>query len=306
VATLLALMSLSTFLGSYLNTPMILESLGLISWETFSETTQEYASCLYDRGAEEGVAYGFEVASSRVTASGSNTTAANARRRTQEQAAGASNLKHWDGYKLPADGPATSYTVTSLTLPTRRRMLVESVGGGYVLGGLLLHQVRRPFEFAPNDTARCGPGYAQGNPTSDNTRRFSALDRLCGRRSAVFSREAGTAQLSGTYLGPIGVEPVFTPQSAMYNPELAEGDSAWYNTTEGSEDLNVNGAARPFTHTPMPSFPDGYPIFLSNSLSEARTGEVLQYLQDGQYLSATQTHSLTAEMVGACGYDCEA
>jgi hypothetical protein len=46
----------------------------------------------------------------------------------------------------------------------------------------------------------------------------------------------------------------------------------------------------------MPQYSDGYPIFFSTQLTNARVNDMLLYLRDGNYLNANNTDSMTAEV----------
>lgn len=52
-----------------------------------------------------------------------------------------------------------------------------------------------------------------------------------------------------------------------------------------------------FYHTPVPGWSDGYPLLADVHLTAKRAQEVLAAVQQGAYLSATLTQSLTAQLV---------
>ena len=51
-----------------------------------------------------------------------------------------------------------------------------------------------------------------------------------------------------------------------------------------------------FTHAPA-GYPDGYPLLFDTRLTEKRAAQVLAYAQDGGYLSALLTRSLSVELL---------
>lgn len=51
------------------------------------------------------------------------------------------------------------------------------------------------------------------------------------------------------------------------------------------------------TNTCLTGYVDGYPVFFQNGLDSARSMALLSYLDDGVYLSPSQTEWLTADLV---------
>lgn len=96
-------------------------------------------------------------------------------------------------------------------------------------------------------------------------------------------------------LGGIGRDPLFSPKSSLYNPGVARRPDDYYNTSAGSPDVSPFGLPYAFQHEPLPGYPDGYPVWISNDLPAGRINDMLTYLSDGGYLSQ-QTEKLTAEM----------
>lgn len=69
-----------------------------------------------------------------------------------------------------------------------------------------------------------------------------------------FSFLAGlnATQEGGHYSGGIGLDPVLLMRSSLYNPDLAARPEDWYNTSQGSADINIHGAPFGFFQEDLP------------------------------------------------------
>lgn len=168
------------------------------------------------------------------------------------------------------------------------RRIVGAAEHNQLLAGALLHQVRKPLLVGPDGRA------AKAAPEA----------RVCasryGRRLA-FGCEAGSGgglASSSSAPGPlpaIGVDPAFARHSSLYRQGLYA--PAWFNATHGSPDVNPHGIPYAFHHHPLRGYTGGYPVLLDPRMTAARAGQLVTLLRDGAYLSASQTESLTLELV---------
>ncbi|KAK9804848.1 hypothetical protein WJX72_008548 [[Myrmecia] bisecta] len=171
-----------------------------------------------------------------------------------------------------------------LRLATERVRYV-GVSGNVVIGGLLLHQTRQTLYSACTSRQqdldfRCQELaiYAALNDT-DSTRFISELQRQ---------------RLSSKL--PFGVDPVFLQQSSLYDNSLAGAEADYYNVSAGSPEASAIGTPFAFYQRDLPGWPTGFPVVVENQLSATRAGDIITYLQDGNYLDA-QTQHLTATLV---------
>lgn len=97
---------------------------------------------------------------------------------------------------------------------------------------------------------------------------------------------------------------MFNERSQMYDARVAEHPEHWYNDTE----LSPSGLPYAFEHHRVAGYRDGYPVLLQPFLSEKRAKQMANYLYDSDYLSATLSVSLTAQLatynptLGVIGY----
>ncbi|KAG2499887.1 hypothetical protein HYH03_002176 [Edaphochlamys debaryana] len=171
----------------------------------------------------------------------------------------------FSGYSLPS-GAGHDYSLWA----ARDAIRTRTAGlNNRVLAGLMLHQVRR---------------------SSAEVRGTTGLDgRICRHTSFRALVVSGD-------LGGIGVDPVFSIHSSLYNASLNASD--FYNMSHGSREIGPGRMPYGFFHERLPSrFAAGYPLLLDTRLSTRRAEEAMTYLRDGSYLSATLTKSLRAVVV---------
>ncbi|EFJ47854.1 hypothetical protein VOLCADRAFT_91478 [Volvox carteri f. nagariensis] len=157
-----------------------------------------------------------------------------------------------------------------------------------LVGGVLLHAVRRPFDEHGHCT---DPRADFSNLNFDCVRHYIPGER--GNSSSFLKALLGGESDS---LGPYGVDPVFLKGSSMYDIQLADKVSHYYNTTSGSAEVSPTGAPHLYFHRPLQGLPDGFPVLLPNSLREERMRDVLTYLKDSNFLDRF-TRSLIAELL---------
>eukprot|EP00798_Chlamydomonas_sp_ICE-L_P031297 gene31297-6445_t len=95
----------------------------------------------------------------------------------------------------------------------------------------------------------------------------------------------------------VGIDPVFSRRSDLYDAEIANQPYDWYNSS--SESGQVNQFEVPFGFFPeaMPGFPDGYPAFFDVNLGASRAQWLLKYIAQGAYLTKDETSSVSARIV---------
>ncbi|KXZ54494.1 hypothetical protein GPECTOR_4g559 [Gonium pectorale] len=293
-----------------LTTAMLVEGLGLSNSDW---TYDDYKQCLLGR-AGGGVRYNFtvnraataallaDIASGRVAAappppppragysllgalqlnyqlvaarsgSDSPSTASGARRHQRARAAVLGGYE----VELAAGRPPPGLTIRldSKGVPERTRMV--GVRGNWVVGGLLLHQVRHKLAdvVLGRTSAACSSVYAK-------------------LRADCVRVKYSTANLHD--LGGIGRDPVFDRSSPLYLPDVAGRPWAHYNFSEGNTEISTAKEPFGFTHYPVPHLPDGYPVFFDTRLGLSRASKLLSYLQDGRYLSPIFSQSMLVRM----------
>ncbi|GFH17039.1 PKD_channel domain-containing protein [Haematococcus lacustris] len=186
----------------------------------------------------------------------------------------------WQGYLVGRDGLLLS-DLPGTSLDTSPARYIGSGSANKVLGGLMLHLVRKPLTSLPN---------AANNTHADNECHAS---RYTKRLTAACQGAVTLTALQD--LGGFGSDAVFNPRSLLFNPALNISD--WYNTSVGSPDISGLGEPFGFFHHPLPSLPDGYPVLVDTASSMQRSAELLAMLQDGGFLDKQLTQSLTAQMV---------
>ncbi len=95
-------------------------------------------------------------------------------------------------------------------------------------------------------------------------------------------------------LHPYGVDPVFLPSSKLYDSDLKDKVSYYYDTRNGSGEVSATGA--PYAHFPrtLPGYADGFPLLLPDSVSVGRMAEMVTFLKVGSYLMASSSTWATA------------
>ncbi|PNH05934.1 hypothetical protein TSOC_007762, partial [Tetrabaena socialis] len=202
---------------------------------------------------------------------------------------------------LPLHEPSLGYQVVTPSYDTGRTAYsnfsryVGSHRSNEALGGLLLHQTRRSSGSASTTASNGGDGSCSS--------RFASLAAAC-------SGLAGGSQAG--VLNGIGTDPVFKRQSSLYRPDLYISD--FYNTSAAATvpavqaaepgaaaaaqaQLAAGGMPYGFFHAPLPGFQDGYPLVVDTALGAKRAAEIVAYLRDGAYLSASRTSTLSAHLV---------
>ncbi|GFR52795.1 hypothetical protein Agub_g15415 [Astrephomene gubernaculifera] len=169
-----------------------------------------------------------------------------------------------------------SIRLDSNGVPERTR--IAGVRSNWVMGGLLLQQVRHPLGevVLGSGSAACQSKYAK-------------------LRADCVRVKYSTTNLQD--LGGIGEDPVFDSGSPLYLPDVAGRPWTRYNFSEGNTEISSGDIPFGFNHYPMPGMPDGYPIFFDTRLGANRTSQLLSYLKEGRYLSPIFTSHMLGQML---------
>lgn len=147
--------------------------------------------------------------------------------------------------------------------------------------GLFLHQTRKSADaLVTPSSKRC---------QVSRSGRFARLVHEC---QPSVSRVSASQEAIG-----VGIDPVFSPSSRLFNGAIAGNQQDWYNSTPGSPDLNINGYPLGFFRHPLPGWQDGFTVLFDTNLPQKRLRQMLLYLRDGRYLSQTLTSQVTATML---------
>ncbi|KAG2452521.1 hypothetical protein HYH02_002759 [Chlamydomonas schloesseri] len=201
---------------------------------------------------------------------------------------GGDGMDSFFGYDLP-DGSAYDYSLWDVRNADRARWIGHN---NRVLVGLLMHQVRR--SSAELERAKGSDGYICRDSS------FSNLIVGCNNTTANSSTSAASSNSTSASarvkdLGGIGNDPVFSRHSALYQASLDPAD--YYNTSQGSPELNPGGLPYGFFHQPAGRLAPGYPLVLDTHLSAKRAEQAITYIRDGGYLAETLTKTLRVQLV---------
>eukprot|EP00798_Chlamydomonas_sp_ICE-L_P013353 gene13353-19195_t len=189
--------------------------------------------------------------------------------------------------------PYVSYDVQDLTISDyglNGRDRIVGTSQHVVLTGLLLHQVRRSKEKQRQVVKmECSSLYGVLMPESCNADTHTDTDIPALENSGASRTPGG--------LPGVGIDPVFSRRSDLYDAVIANQPSDWYNSS--SESGQVNQFEVPFGFFPeaMPGFPDGYPTFFDVNLDADRAQWLLKYIAQGAYLTKDKTSSMSARIV---------
>eukprot|EP00798_Chlamydomonas_sp_ICE-L_P009234 gene9234-16382_t len=111
---------------------------------------------------------------------------------------------------------------------------------------------------------------------------------------------SGASSTSGRLPG-VGIDPVFSRRSGLYNAVIANQPYDWYNSSSESGQVNQFEVPFGFFPEPMPGFPDGYPTFFDVNLDADRAQWLLKYIAQGAYLTKDETSSMSARIVTYSG-----
>ncbi|KAK3252631.1 hypothetical protein CYMTET_38092 [Cymbomonas tetramitiformis] len=141
----------------------------------------------------------------------------------------------------------TADAVVEVPAETRPRFL--ALQRNRIIGGILFHITRG----ATNHTC---------------TARFDHLNSPCVR---------------GATSVHYGEDPVFKLGSSLFRADLKDKMGEYYNTSEGSQDINANsGTPMPFRPRRLPGRDHSQPFLLSENVAEARAHQLYVFLEEGQ------------------------
>ncbi|KAK9805301.1 hypothetical protein WJX72_012052 [[Myrmecia] bisecta] len=207
----------------------------------------------------------------------STTSSPPSRRRLQQAADMPSG--QWYGYHIHEHYQLTAQPAAAgQIVDSSRKRYFGGYGSNRVLGGMLLTQERQ--EAAP-----CGS-------------RFSKLAHAC---------EPGDPDLDGVPIhknpdlkDPFGFDPVFGTYSHLWAEDLVGQEAAYYNTSQGSPDVDATGSPFAFTSPALVNARASFPVVFTTQMSADRAQSLLQYLRDGHYLGK-ESRGVTVEAVSVNG-----
>ena len=200
------------------------------------------------------------------------------------------------GYEVFIDDSPIQYNLVPYWEISKSMRCVDASCTNTMLGGLFLHATHKPATRTPLASAPGEEVLVSSNLIREcQSSRFSSLVAICDNQGgspvvATLTLEAGQGKPR-----PIGVDPVFNPNKLLYMPGL--DPSSYYNMSSPLEVNPLTGLPFAFFHQPVPNRPDGYPVFISEYLSQSRIGQSYQFLLDGDFLDPGFSSQLTIEMV---------
>lgn len=125
------------------------------------------------------------------------------------------------------------------------------------MGGMLLHQTRWPVKKLT--VASCTSGY-------------SRLEALC------VSEYAQNRHVNFIEGGGMGMDPVFTAKTELFDPKLSKYPEMWYDMRKINQTVDPHGTPYGFQHFGSDVMGDrhgaGFPVFLAAHLPAGRMEKV--------------------------------
>lgn len=202
------------------------------------------------------------------------------------------------GYKVVIDDSAISYNLVPYWQIAKTIRCVDPGCTNTLLSGLFLHATHKPATLTPpasNSTTDAATLVPSDMVDECRSSRFSSLASVCSNQGGSPIVSSSTMKASQGRPRPVGVDPAFNPSSTLYNPNL--DPSLYYNMSSPLEVNPLTGLPYAFFHQPIPNRPNGYPVLVSEYLSQSRAGQTYEFLQDGDFLDPEFITQLTIEMV---------
>ncbi|KAK9807795.1 hypothetical protein WJX72_009618 [[Myrmecia] bisecta] len=159
-----------------------------------------------------------------------------------------------------------------------RKRYFGSYGSNRVLGGMQLTQERQ-------EAAACGS-------------RFSKLAHAC--EPVDPDLDGVPIHQNPNLMDPFGFDPVFGTYSQLWAEDLVGQEAAYYNTSQGSPDVDTTGSPFAFASPALPDARAPFPVVFTTQMSADRARSLLQYLRDGHYLGK-ESRSVKVEAVSVNG-----
>eukprot|EP00798_Chlamydomonas_sp_ICE-L_P021539 gene21539-28531_t len=209
-------------------------------------------------------------------------TASNAEGRRRRL--GAANT--WEGY--PMDN-MKALVMQGYKNPNSEGLLLEDIPprrvvgatNNQIIGGLFLHQTRRPLESSANPWGSC----------SGSSHFAKAYTRACQVEDATEVDDPAEGVVPGR-----GVDPSMQPRSSLFHQAAYNQPEEWYNMTAPNPLVSDKGTVLGFEMIPLHGLPDGFPFVLPVSVNKKRFDQMMAYLKDGRCLDAKYTSSLKAQV----------
>lgn len=191
-----------------------------------ADLASELVECLLARGGAN-TRFAFKVVSSSLdanTSTSSNIT--NSSSTGQRKLLGDASSELWYGY--PVNSEINWHSLQNSQADSYGRGRNVGVRANQVLAGALLHQVRRARVDARE---MC-------QSTCDRDKLCSNLATICQMGTRMSSN---STSMDGHVAG-IGMDPVFSSKTPLYNTAVASSAWEWYNTSAAAGDVNEFGA----------------------------------------------------------------
>jgi hypothetical protein len=200
------------------------------------------------------------------------------------------------GYEVVIDDSPIRYNLVPYWDISKNIRCVDAGCSNTLLGGLFLHATHKPASRTPIASDPGLETLMASNLVQDcQSSKFSSLSAICNNQGGTPVASTSTLDASQGKPRPIGVDPVFNPTSPLYIAELNASD--YYNISSPLEVNPMTDLPFAFFHQPIPHYPDGYPVFVSEYLSQGRAGQTYEFLRDGNFLDHDFSSRLTMEMV---------
>ncbi|KAL0041497.1 hypothetical protein WJX79_005389 [Trebouxia sp. C0005] len=198
-------------------------------------------------------------------------------------------LTNSDGYSaVPVNVTVQIYEQGQMvsSIPARKAVGEQVIGrrhmvgfdGNVVVGGLLIHQERRPVLASKRFESLASNSSIQGVELVDDCP-VDMPQALCPLK-----------------VQPYGQDPVFNPFSSIFDEDLPGLDANYYNITTGSGEVSSVGSPYGWYSQNMQDYSTGFVAIFDVLISTNRSQQILTMLQDGHYLD-DQTASLELKLL---------
>ncbi|KAF5831020.1 hypothetical protein DUNSADRAFT_13740 [Dunaliella salina] len=194
----------------------------------------------------------------------------------------------WSGYPVTLEGTRNLAGPTSgdeQSLYGTDRII--GIRGNQVLAGAMFFQERR----APTALAPGGDRYSSicvsDSLASDLAAECQAARLQAAKADVAFKDLQAARNPSGRVW--IGVDPAFVSTGPMFDLSVSNSPEGWYNTSQGSVEVNRFGIPHGFESAPLnlPGLPEShdlvFPIMVDINAGNGQTRRILDFMKEGNY-----------------------